>query len=388
MHENRPASGAKPKVKFQNRPRHSSSERYNQHQQPKPKPKAITAGSARGEGLNEEERQRNPRSEEESRATTPPAPGCAGAQVGWAALRCCGEIGRWPAGWRRCSASEGRGRRLLSRTRCASSSADRLFRVDLHRLTDRCGVIQTVGQRRVFAAMHASNAPCEDVGVVSAIEAASFGTGCLLMVLDGHGGNSCSVFMGTELPKQFQRHYTPRAESPLDALRSKFFSATPSSGGPETVTAASALSDAFAAADNVWLSQRATQCDHDARAGACALACYCEGSRMVFANAGDCRAVLGRHRPSRGSHSLPQGSSQNSQSSARSREPPDGDYITLAVTCDHTAKNASEQAEVRRRTSDPTPFRDKMNSAKQGSGSRKCKSSSNTASTWSLEPCY
>ena len=89
---------------------------------------------------------------------------------------------------------------------------------------------------------------------------------------------------------------------------------------------------------------------------------------MVFANAGDCRAVLGRRRKaSTGAHySSSQGSSDSSQSSQG-----DG-YITVAITRDHTAKNPLEQAEVRRRTSDPIPFRDKMNSSKRGSGSRKC----------------
>eukprot|EP01043_Picozoa_sp_COSAG02_P023581 COSAG02_NODE_1264_length_13544_cov_71.926441_4_plen_235_part_00 len=194
-------------------------------------------------------------------------------------------------------------------------------------------------------------------------------------------GNTCSVFMGTEVAKQFQRRYVPREKSPLDDLRAKFFAAAASSTSPvdpETVSAASALADAFSAADNVWLKRYATQSDEMRRAGSCAIACYCEGSRMVFANAGDCRAVLGRRRASGGArHSLSQSlsqSSQSSQSSSRTREPFNGDYITVAVTSDHTAKNASEQVEVRRRTSDPIPFRDRMNSTKPGSGSRKCQS--------------
>ena len=49
------------------------------------------------------------------------------------------------------------------------------------------------------------------------------------------------------------------------------------------------------------------------RAGSCAVACYCEGSRLTVANAGDCRAVLGRHRA--GSSQSSQGSSQGSQRS-------------------------------------------------------------------------
>ncbi len=259
---------------------------------------------------------------------------------------------------------------------------------------------QTVGQRRVYAALHASNSPCEDVGSVSAIEIPGSGdAGCLASIFDGHGGeacdfallpcaaalnwcgsvpgNTCSVFMGTEVPKQFQRRYAPREKSPLDDLRAKFFAAAAPAASPvdaETVSAASALADAFSAADNVWLSRYATQSDEMRRAGSCAIACYCEGSRMVFANAGDCRAVLGRRRASGGErHSLFQ-SSESSQSSSRTREPFNGDYVTVAVTRDHTAKNASEQVEVRRRTSDPMPFRDRMNSSKPGSGSRKYQS--------------
>ena len=69
----------------------------------------------------------------------------------------------------------------------------------------------------------------------------------------------------------------------------------------------------------------ADSADGRVQMGCCALACYCEGAKAYVANAGDCRAIIGRQRD-------------------------DSDqYKCIEITCDHTASNLAEQKLVARR---------------------------------------
>ena len=232
--------------------------------------------------------------------------------------------------------------------------------------------------RRCFLALHASNAPCEDVASVTDVAVKGGGSpACLLALFDGHGGNNMAQYCVANLPTMFRRRYAPPEASKLDQLRSKFFAASPGAGAAQPQprdTAAPALAGAFAEADDAWLTERATLSLSDARAGACALVCYVEGTSCVVGSAGDCRAVLGRRRPP-SAHQQQQDSdgislSQGSQGSARAREASGADFEVVAITSDHTAQNSSEIELVRARTSDPLPFRDKMAASRAGSASR------------------
>ena len=241
-----------------------------------------------------------------------------------------------------------------------------------------------IGERAVFIAKHAANKPCEDMAFAADVPRAAAeedagaargppSPGVIAAVLDGHGGASCAQYMAETMPNEFKRKFAPKPVSRLEELRARFFTSNPASASPASaspaspaspggaaqeaaapLTAAGALSATFTGCDDAWLTQRAPRSERDMRAGSCAVACYCEGSRLIVANAGDCRAVLGRHRA--GSSQSSQGSSQGSQRSTVSQ------YTTISITHDHTAQNKSEQEAVRARTSDPLPFRDKTQS--------------------------
>ena len=223
-----------------------------------------------------------------------------------------------------------------------------------------------IGERAVFIAKHAANKPCEDVAFAADVPRGEASPGVIAAVLDGHGGASCAQYMAETMPNEFKRKFAPKPVSRLEELRARFFTSSPASASPASpaspggaeaaapLTAAGALSATFTGCDDAWLTHRAPKSERDMRAGSCAVACYCEGSRLIVANAGDCRAVLGRHRA--GSSQSSQGSSQGSQRSTVSQ------YTTISITHDHTAQNKSEQEAVRARTSDPLPFRDKTQS--------------------------
>jgi serine/threonine protein phosphatase PrpC len=137
-----------------------------------------------------------------------------------------------------------------------------------------------------------------------------------------------------------------RSSSGLEAIRAKFFqsgvAAAPPSSGPNDP--AEQLAGAVLDCDRQWLKQHAAKQAGSrrlSRVGACALACYCEGDKMVVANAGDCRGVVGRRRP------------LNSDEVS---------YDAVAISRDHTADDERERRKVGRRTQDPRPLRSTVNS--------------------------
>lgn len=71
-----------------------------------------------------------------------------------------------------------------------------------------------------------------------------------------------------------------------------------------------------------------------ARTGACAIMALVRDNRLFVANAGDCRAVLGRRRPSRRVGGWSAGGS--------------GDPEAVALSNDHNAKEQAEQAKLKK----------------------------------------
>ena len=202
--------------------------------------------------------------------------------------------------------------------------------------------------RRHWVAQHASNTPCEDAMVVSDAAPGTFAA-----VFDGHGGPEVALFAAAHLLQKFTGRYEPAAvpkvggsSSGLEAIRAKFFqsgvAAAPPSSGPNDP--AEQLAGAVLDCDRQWLKQHAAKQAGSrrlSRVGACALACYCEGDKMVVANAGDCRGVVGRRRP------------LNSDEVS---------YDAVAISRDHTADDERERRKVGRRTQDPRPLRSTVNS--------------------------
>ena len=205
-----------------------------------------------------------------------------------------------------------------------------------------------MGRRKAWTAQHASNAPCEDVAVVTQV-----GQGDLVAVFDGHGGRDCASFAAETLPACFKDGYTPpvSAVSGLDALRARFFASgsTSATEAPaRRADASESLAAAFRECDRRWMSEHSCKpgAKRLTRSGSCALVCFCDAERAVVANAGDCRAVLASKR----------------QPSAHVAAGDAVDYKVTALSLDHTAQNEKERLYVKQRTKDPVPFRSSIKS--------------------------
>lgn len=131
----------------------------------------------------------------------------------------------------------------------------------------RSGVV-----KRVVVASYQANDPCEDRSVVVDEE----GQPMLAAVLDGHGGFQVAEFVHDRLAREVQA-----------AL------AQPLAGGVQE-----ALARAFVALDRAWMhaveGAYRVGIGSVATIGACCLCVLVSEDDIVCANAGDCRAVLGR----------------------------------------------------------------------------------------------
>jgi serine/threonine protein phosphatase PrpC len=169
------------------------------------------------------------------------------------------------------------------------------------------GSAQLIAGRRCYSAQYSGNSPCEDVCRADALR-----DGVLVLCCDGHGGRQCADFAADIVPRLFREA---------------------GAAGDSAAHIEQQLSGAFEQTDDRWLTEFASASLADTRAGSCALACFCDAGHAVVANAGDCRAVLGRQAAEC------------------------GPYVALPLSTDHTAKNAAEVVAVTALTSDPLPFR-------------------------------
>lgn len=132
--------------------------------------------------------------------------------------------------------------------------------------------------REYHYSSYAANSPCEDTLQIAHDGELSFGGGTLFGVFDGHGGGAASAFCRDELFGFISYHFNKLHERV---------------NGNSTLSALTP--EPFLDADECFLTQAITERRFlEARAGACVLVSHVNGSTVTVANAGDCRAVLGR----------------------------------------------------------------------------------------------
>jgi serine/threonine protein phosphatase PrpC len=153
-------------------------------------------------------------------------------------------------------------------------------------------------------------------------------TGCFVLC-DGHGGRVCSRYIADRFTDEFKSKHkkataaTMRLTLQLDLLQeieSKFFSKV---RAPESLP--ERLQRMFVDLDRQYIEENAAQHPY---AGSCCLVCVIEGGKVVCANAGDCRAIVGSVR----------------RKIVRSHQ----------ISTDHVASNKDERALVLSRSRDPS----------------------------------
>ncbi|CAM9675444.1 unnamed protein product [Ectocarpus sp. 4 AP-2014] len=171
------------------------------------------------------------------------------------------------------------------------------------------------GVSLVVASTYNGNGPIEDRHDIRQSPRGDF----FVSVLDGHGG-----WQAAELAR---KRLNIAAQTELK---------TSLAGNPDQVK--SAITQAFLRVEREYLYQVKAAFELGfgavARTGACAIMALVRDNRLFVANAGDCRAVLGRRKPTR----LVGGWSTG----------PGGDPEALALSNDHNAKEQAEQAKLKK----------------------------------------
>ncbi|CAM9785929.1 unnamed protein product, partial [Ectocarpus fasciculatus] len=171
------------------------------------------------------------------------------------------------------------------------------------------------GVSLVVASTYNGNGPIEDRHDIRQSPRGDF----FVSVLDGHGG-----WQAAELAR---KRLNIAAQTELK---------TSLAGNPDQVKGA--ITQAFLRVEREYLYQVKAAFELGfgavARTGACAIMALVRDNRLFVANAGDCRAVLGRRRPTRlvGGWSTGVG----------------GDPEALALSNDHNAKEQAEQAKLKK----------------------------------------
>ncbi|CAM9768439.1 unnamed protein product, partial [Ectocarpus sp. 13 AM-2016] len=171
------------------------------------------------------------------------------------------------------------------------------------------------GVSLVVASTYNGNGPIEDRHDIRQSPRGDF----FVSVLDGHGG-----WQAAELAR---KRLNIAAQTELK---------TSLAGNPDQVK--SAITQAFLRVEREYLYQVKAAFELGfgavARTGACAIMALVRDNRLFVANAGDCRAVLGRRKPTRVVGGWSTG--------------PGGDPEALALSNDHNAKEQAEQAKLKK----------------------------------------